>query len=76
MMGQRAAKRPRNAAKIGDGIQPAHNAGWGLNSDFWPEYLPLNHNDNFSEGLLVASGEYIGKKRKAPLLGLEALKST
>ena len=57
MMGRSAAKTPRNAAKIGDGIQPAQNAGWGLNSDFWPEYLPLESSSVFLQDLVRSERE-------------------
>ena len=52
MIGHSAAKTPRNAAKIGDEIQTAQIAGWGLNSDFWPEYLPLMLDTTAKKNLL------------------------
>ena len=39
MLGRSAAKTPR---KLGTELE----WGWGLNSDSWPEYLPLRRNVN------------------------------
>ena len=55
MKGLSTAKTPRNVAKIGDGIHPAQNVGWGLNSNPRPEYLPL--------GICHIHGYFFLKKR-------------